>query len=55
MVEAIRPVFYQCAGNLAKEVVASFFRTGPSTAIVEFDDRGSLMYIEQTASGARYQ
>ncbi|MER2300159.1 MAG: MliC family protein [Pseudomonas sp.] len=55
LVEATGPVFYQCDGNPAKEVVARFFRTEPPTAIVEFGDRSSLMYLEHTASGARYQ
>lgn len=55
LVEATGPVFYQCDGNPAKEVVASFFRTEPATAIVEFGDRSSLMYRQQAASGARYQ
>lgn len=55
LIEATGPVFYQCDGNPAKEVVASFFRTEPPTAIVEFGDRSSLMYQQPSGSGARYQ
>lgn len=55
LIEATGPVFYQCDGNPAKEVAATFFRTEPPTAIVEFGDRSSLMYQQPSASGARYQ
>lgn len=55
LIEPTGPVFFQCDGNPAKEVVASFFRTEPPTAIVEFGDRSSLMYQQPAASGARYQ
>lgn len=55
LIEATGPMFYLCDGNPAKQVVASFFPTEPPTAIVEFGDRSSLMYLQQTASGERYQ
>ncbi len=55
LIEATGPVFYQCDGNPAKEVAASFFRTEPPTAIVEYGDRSSLMYQQPSDSGARYQ
>lgn len=55
LVEAKGPLFYSCDDTPAKEVAASFFSTEPPTAIVEFGDSSSLMYLQQTASGARYQ
>lgn len=55
LIEATGPFFYQCDGNPAKEVAATFFRTEPPTAIVDFGDSSSLMYLQPAASGARYQ
>lgn len=49
------PVFYECDGQKAKEVVATFFPTDPPSATVEFGDRTSLMFQQQAGSGAKYQ
>lgn len=49
------PVFYQCDDQPAKEVVATYYATEPPTAIVEFGDGTSLMYLQPSGSGARYQ
>lgn len=49
------PVFYQCDGLPAKEVVATYYATEPPTALVEFGDSTSLMYLQPSGSGARYQ
>ena len=49
------PVFYQCGGQPSNEVVATFFETDPPTAIVERGDTSVLMYLQPSASGAKYQ
>lgn len=49
------PVHYACDGNPAKEVITTFFATEPPTALVEYGDSTSLMYLQPAASGARYQ
>ncbi|WP_394560966.1 MliC family protein [Aquipseudomonas alcaligenes] len=49
------PVFYQCDGQPAKEVVATYYATEPPTALVEFGDSSSLMYLQPSGAGARYQ
>jgi hypothetical protein len=41
--------------NPAKEVIATFFQTEPSSAVAEFGDQSSLMYLQPTASGSKYQ
>jgi len=55
LVEGRGPVFYECDGQPAKEVVATFYPTDPPTAQVEFGDSSSLMYLQPSASGASYQ
>lgn len=55
LVKGTGPVFYSCDNNPAKEVVATFFATEPPTASVEHGDSTSLMYLQPTGSGARYQ
>jgi len=49
------PVFYQCNGQPANEVVVTYFATDPPTAIVERGDSSSLMFLQPSGSGARYQ
>lgn len=49
------PFFYACDGNAANEVVATFFETEPPTLIAERGDSVSLMYIQPSASGIRYE
>ena len=55
LVEATGPVFYACDGEMRNEVVATFFRTDPPTLIAERGDQVSLMYLQPSGSGARYQ
>ncbi len=55
LVSAIGPVTYFCDGNPKNEVVATFFQTEPPTLIAERDDQVSLMYLQKSGSGARYQ
>jgi uncharacterized protein len=49
------PVHFMCDGNPANEVVATFFQTDPPTLIAERGDSVSLMYLQRSASGAKYQ
>lgn len=49
------PVSYFCGGSPANEVIATFFQTEPPTLIAEHGDRVSLMYLQKSASGAKYQ
>ncbi|MFV8783662.1 MliC family protein [Microbulbifer sp. SA54] len=46
------PVVYRCTEG---EVLAVFYDTEPRTALVRFDGEESLMYLEPSGSGARYQ
>lgn len=55
LAEAIGPVVYACDGNTRNEIVATFFRTDPPTLIAERGDQFSLMYLQPSGSGARYQ
>jgi uncharacterized protein len=48
-------VHFICDGNPANEVVATFFRTDPPTLIAERGDTVSLMYLQRSDNGARYQ
>jgi len=49
------PVFYGCDGNPANEVVMTFFETDPPTLIAERGDSTSLMYLQPSGSGSKYQ
>ncbi|EWY37411.1 hypothetical protein N825_17530 [Skermanella stibiiresistens SB22] len=49
------PVVFNCDGDPANELVATFFETDPPTLIAERGDSVSLMYLQPSASGARYQ
>ncbi len=55
LVPGIGPVRFVCDGNPVNEVVATFFRTDPPTLIAERGDRVSLMYLQPSGSGAKYQ
>lgn len=55
LVKSTGPVFYSCDGNPAKEVVMTFFETEPPTLIAEFGDSASLMHIEPSGSGSKYE
>lgn len=49
------PVRFICNGNPVNEVVATFFETDPSTLIAERGDSVSLMFVQPSGSGAKYQ
>jgi uncharacterized protein len=49
------PVRFSCDGNPANEVSVTFFSTDPATLIAERGDSVSLMYVQPSASGAKYQ
>ena len=55
LVPASEPVFYACAGDPSNEVIATFFQTDPPTLIAERGDQVSLMYLQPSGSGAKYQ
>ena len=55
LVSAGEPVFYACDGNPSNEVVATFFQTDPPTLIAERGDQVSLMYLQPSGSGSKYQ
>lgn len=48
-------VRYVCYGNPANEVIATFFQTDPPTLIAERGDSVLVMYLQPSASGAKYQ
>lgn len=49
------PFRFVCDGNPASEVVATFFQTTPPTLIAERGGSVSLMYLQRSGSGAKYQ
>ena len=49
------PIRFTCEDNPANEVVATFFQTDPPTMIAERGDSVSLMYLQPSGSGAKYQ
>ena len=49
------PVMYSCDGDPRNEVVATFFQTDPPTLIAERGDQVSLMYLQPSGSGSKYQ
>ena len=53
LVPSTGPVIYQCDGNA--EVIATFFQTDPPTLIAERGDSVSLMTLQPSGSGSRYQ
>lgn len=55
LVEMTGPVIYACDDNPANEVVVSYFKTEPATLIAERGDQTSLMFIQPSGSGAKYQ
>jgi hypothetical protein len=55
LVSAHGPVRFVCEGDPANEVVATFFRTDPPTLIAERGDSVSLMYLQRSGSGSKYQ
>ena len=55
MVPFTGPVRFICDGNPVNEIVVMFFQTDPRTLIAERGDSASLMYIQPSASGSKYQ
>jgi uncharacterized protein len=55
LVPATGPVFYACDGDPKNEVVVTFFETDPPTLIAERGDQVSLMYLQPSGSGSKYQ
>jgi uncharacterized protein len=55
LVKSDGPFFYYCDDNPAKEIVITFFKTEPPTLIAEFGDSVSLMYLQPSGSGSKYQ
>jgi uncharacterized protein len=49
------PVTYACDGDPKNEVVVTYFQTDPPTLIAERGDQVSLMYLQPSGSGAKYQ
>lgn len=49
------PVFYVCDDQPVNEVVVTFFETEPPTLIAERGDQVSLMFLQPSGSGAKYQ
>ncbi|WP_114948390.1 MliC family protein [Microvirga calopogonii] len=55
LVRSIGPVTFACDGDPHNEVIVTFFQTDPSTMIAERGDSVSLMVVQPSGSGARYQ
>jgi uncharacterized protein len=55
LVQGKGPVVYACDGDPRNEVTATFFKTDPPTLIAERGDQVSLMYLERSGSGTKYQ
>ncbi len=49
------PVRFVCEEKPSNEVVATFFQTDPPTMIAEYGDSVSLMYLQPSGSGTKYQ
>jgi len=49
------PVTYCCDGDQRNEVIVTFFQTDPPILYAERGDSVSLMYLQPSASGTRYQ
>ncbi len=55
LVDGKGPTFFTCDGDRANEVVVTFFATDPPTLIAERGDSVSLMFLQPSGSGTRYQ
>lgn len=49
------PVTYFCDGDQKNEVIVTFFQTDPPTLYAERGDSVSLMYLQPSGSGSKYQ
>ena len=54
-VRTIGSVRYLCDGDPDNPVIITFYDTDPPTLIAERGDKVSLMYLQPSGSGARYQ
>jgi len=55
LLPATGPVTFTCDGDARNELVVTFFETAPPTLIAERGDEVSLMVLQRSASGAKYQ
>jgi uncharacterized protein len=55
LVPGLAPVTFACDDDPPSEVIAMFFRTDPPTMVARRGDSMSLMYVQPSGSGARYQ
>jgi len=55
LVPGTGPVTYACDGNPKNQVIVTFFPTDPPTLYAERGDDVSLMYLQPSGSGTRYQ
>ena len=55
LIDGSGPVRFTCDGNPANEVIVTFFQTHPPTLIAERGDSVSLMYLQPSGSGTKYQ
>ena len=55
LIPANGPFWYSCDGDPRNEVVVTFFKTDPPTLEAERGDQVSLMYLEPSGSGSKYQ
>ncbi len=55
LVPANDPFRYFCNDDPRDEVIVTFFQTNPPTLVAERGDQVSLMYLQQSGSGSKYQ
>jgi len=55
LVDGTGPFRFICDQNPASEIIVTFFQTDPATLIAERGDSVSLMYLQPSGSGAKYQ
>lgn len=55
LVQENGPFRFICDENPVNEVIVTFFKTEPPTLIAERGDSVSLMYLQPSGSGAKYQ
>jgi uncharacterized protein len=55
LVPGIGPIPFVCDGKPSNEIVATFFQTDPPTLIAERGASISLMYLQPSGSGTKYQ
>ena len=55
LVPANGPFWYSCDGDPRNEVVVTFFTTDPPTLEAERGDSVSLMFLQPSSSGSKYQ